>query len=143
MQPEREKRFHFSHTDPDGRVLEGVFLWRRPTLRDLLRIEAERVRLCEGQALEGEFLVLATFLARLKVVLREVPAWLVWDELDELALVSRLHAEVMRLEDAWFRRGDARGGGPGAGARAGANEAAGVPAAPLVGAEVSPPAHER
>ena len=142
-EPVREKRFSFEHVDPGGARHSGVFFYRRPTLRDLLRIEAERQRLCEGQTLDREFAILAAMLARLKVVLPEVPRWLRWDEVDDLGLLTRLNEEVDRLEGSWFRGDDAARGGaePGAPARARADGA--VPAAPLVDAEVQPSGHER
>lgn len=141
-EPLREKRFSFSHVDRAGRTLEGVFFYRRPSLRDLLRIEAEKARLCEGQALEREFLILASMMARLRVVLREVPKWLKWDELEDLTVVTRLSEEVDRIEGDWFRRDDAGGGGEGAGARAGADADRAVPAPPVVGPEVQSAADE-
>ena len=141
-EPIREKRFSLQHVDPHGRTFEGMFFYRRPSLRDLLRIEAERARLCEGQALEREFLVLAAMIARLKVVLREVPRWLDWDDLDELSLVTRLSEEVDRIEGEWFRGDDAGGGGPDAGAPARPRAERAVPAAPVVGPEVPAAAHQ-
>ena len=143
VEPVREQRFPMSHLDRQGQTREGVFLYRRPSLRDLLRIEAERTRLCEGQPVDREFQVLAGMLARLKVVLREVPAWLRWDELEDLELLTKLSEEVDRLEGAWFRGDDADRGGaqPGTSARGHAGDA--VPAATLVGSEVQPSAHQR
>ncbi len=113
-EPVREKRFHFRHEGADGRVLEGQFLYRRASLRDLLRIEAEKARLTEGQSLGKEYQVLAAMLAHLRVVLREVPKWLDWDTLDDVAFVMRLHEEVSRYEASWFRDGQPIGGGEGA-----------------------------
>jgi hypothetical protein len=43
--PVREKRLRFPREGTDGRVLEGNFFYRRPSPRDLLRIEAEKARL--------------------------------------------------------------------------------------------------
>jgi len=141
-EPIREKRFSLQYVDPHGRTYEGTFFYRRPSLRDLLRIEAERARLCEGQALEREFLVLAAMIARLKVVLREVPRWLDWDDLDELSLVTRLSEEVDLIEGAWFRGDDAGGGGEDAGAQARPRAERAVPAAPVVGPQVPAAAHQ-
>lgn len=142
-EPVREKRFSFSWQEPGGRLLEGVLLYRRPTVRDLLRIEAERARLCEGQSLDPEWQILAGMLAQLKVVLREVPPWLRWDELEDVGLVTRLYEEVARIDGAWFRRDDGAAGGAGAGAAAGPRADDAVPAAPVVGPEVRPAAHQR
>ncbi len=142
-EPVREQRFSISHQDRQGRTREGVFLYRRPSLRDLLRIEAERARLCEGQPVDREFQVLASMLARLKVVLREVPTWLRWDEVEDLGLLTRISEEVDRLEGDWFRGDDAGGGGATAGARTSERADAALPAAALVGAEVRPSAHQR
>ncbi len=142
-EPIREKRFPFQHLDRQGKTWDGVFFYRRPSLRDLLRIEVEKARLCEGQAVDREFLVLAGMLARLKVVLREVPAWLRWDELEDLDLLARLHEEVDRIEGDWFRRGDAGGGSAEPGARANTGEKRAVPAAPVVGAQVRASADQR
>ena len=141
-EPVREKRFAFSYADPRGKLWEGAFFYRRPTLRDLLRIEAERARLCEGQPLDREWLVLASMIARLKVVLREVPAWCRWDELEELGIVTRLSEEVDRLEGSWFRGDDAGEGGASGGAHAGADAKRAVPAPPVVGGQVQPAADE-
>lgn len=135
-EPAREKRFSLEHVDRQGKTWAGVFFYRRPSLRDLLRIEAEKSRLCEGQSVDREFLVLASMLARLKIVLREVPAWLRWDELEDLDLLTRLSEEVDRIEGDWFRRDDASGSGADAGARAGAGAQRGVPAAAVVGPQV-------
>jgi hypothetical protein len=143
IEPAREKRFSFSHVDRHGQTWEGVFLYHRPNLRDLLRIGAERARLCEGQPVEREFLILAGMLARLKVVLREVPRWLRWEDLEEIELVKRLDEEVDRIEGAWFRGDDAARGGEEPGARAGAGQGRPVPVAPVVGAEVPASAHQR
>ena len=142
-EPVREKRFSFSLHDPGGRLHEGVFLYRRPNVRDLLRIEAERARLCEGQPLEREWQILAGMLAQLRIVLREVPPWFRWDELEDVGLVTRLYEEVARIDGAWFRRDDEGGGGEDARARAGARADVVVPAPTVVGAEVPPATHER
>lgn len=135
-EPSRELRFSFSYADARGRTWEGVFLWRRPTVRDLIRIEAERARLCEGQALDPAYTVLATMLARLKVVLRETPTWCRWDELEDPRLITQLHEEVERIEQEWFRWLEPRGGGEEPGAAAGPRGGAAVPAAPVVDPQV-------
>ncbi len=142
-EPVREKRFPFSLHDPGGRPRDGVFLYRRPNVRDLLRIEAERARLCEGQPLEREWLILAGMLAQLRIVLREVPPWFRWDEVEDVGLVTRLYEEVARIDGAWFRRDDDGGGGeePRAPASTPADDVVRAPA--VVGAEVRPATHER
>ena len=142
-EPVREKRFSHQHIDRQGKTWEVVLFYRRPSLRDLLRIEAEKARLCEGQAVDREFLVLASMLARLKVVLREIPAWLRWDELEDLELVTKLSEEVDHIEGDWFRRGESGGSGEDPGARAGAGAERAVPPAAVVGAQVRPSADQR
>jgi hypothetical protein len=142
-EPMREKRFSLTYVDPRGRSQDGVFLYHRPSLQDLLRIEAEKARLLEGQVVEKDFLILAFMMARLKVVLREVPAWLRWDEVEDVGLVTRLTEEVDRLEGDWFRGDDARGGSPGAGAREAARAERAAPAAAVVGGQVPPAADQR
>jgi hypothetical protein len=139
----REKRFSFSYADAQGKVWEGVFFWRRPGLRDFLRIEAERARLCEAQLLGPDFEALATMMSRLKIVLREVPAWLLWDELDDLGLLKHLHREVTQLEEAWFRRHESHGGGPDPGAPSGEEAQPGVRAPQVVVPQVRAAADQR
>lgn len=143
VEPVKEQRFSFSHVDEHGRTFEGVFRYVRPSLRDLLRIEAEKQRLAEGQPLDREFLVLASMMARLKVVLREVPSWLRWDELSDLAVVTRLSEEVDRIEGAWFPGRDAGGSGASAGAASGAGAEPAVPAPAMVDPEVPAATHVR
>ncbi len=142
-EPVREKRFSLSHVDGSGRTWDGVFLYRRPSLRDLLRIEAEKARLTEGQTVDREFLVLASMMARLKVVLPDVPAWLRWDEIEDLGLLTRLTEEVDRIEGDWFRGDDAGRGSAGVGAPASARAERVPPAAPVVGREVPAAADQR
>jgi len=115
-EPLREKRFTIRHertTGKPGQVVEGEFLWQRPTLRDLVRIEAEKARLTEDTQLPREHRVLAEILAHLKVVLKETPPWWDWHELDDMALVLKVNKEVEVFERAWFREPEPRPSGEG------------------------------
>ncbi len=111
QEPIDEKCFPFHYVDSTGKVWEGTFHYRRPGLRDLLRIEAERTRLCEGQALDPEYRALASLMARLKIVLRVVPKWLDWDTLRDVGLLGALGRQVEETDTGWFQGGAQPGGG--------------------------------
>ncbi len=142
VEPAREQRFSVSYTDANGRTFEGAFLYRRPNICEALRVEAEKARLCEGQALSPSWMAVAHVVAFLRVSLRQSPRWFRWDQLDDVGMVNRVFEEVLRIDGAWFRGSYAPRGSeePGAAPFEGADDA--VPAPSMVDAQVPASAHE-
>ncbi len=142
IEPAREQRFPVSYTDAQGRQFEGTFHYRRPNICESLRIEAEKARLCEGQALSPSWMAVAHVVAFLRVSLRDSPKWFRWDQLDDVGMVNRVFEEVLRIDGAWFRGSYAPRGGEEAGAAPDEGEDDAVPASPVVDAQVPAAAHE-
>lgn len=99
------KKIEVKFTTDNGKLIEGVFICRYPTIGDRLSIGRLTAEL-EGNSKDNEFKFLCERLATIEILCEQKPEW--WDlynmPLDYLEAVNYVYLEIINFIEIFFSK---------------------------------------